>query len=447
MISWGKTSTPFGEDVLRYLTDSFGFSVFSPEDYPEKRKSFLDLELRLTRPGDEKKKKILKGLPTYIVQDTRIYDSTMLKHVEALREECGSDDQMRERLEWMYENLSPTLEDDTSIGPRFGASEHDPNRLLQKLKGTMRFANDCGAPYICVAQRKSSYEWSHNHTKKMERDNIWEMPALKMMIDEFAANELKGLIWLHPHAPNEATRYCARKNMHFMNLNPQGKTKINDRKYDLVEYFREMGIQLDEDQLFPFDHYLSQHQEGLYRPDRCFVIAPDEGAHKNVVQFAQRHSLTPLLSLKVRKDEGVTYSEPGGDISGWLKEFISLKPDAVITFIILDDKINTGGTACEEAVKRMGMVDAFNKEYGTRFTTRTELWCTHLRMPYLNLLKHEDLDQLVFMNTVPYIPPLEEQLKKKGILHKTVLLGGADYNIAAGIALDYQEYGRHSVSQ
>jgi len=437
LVGFGKTSQPFAEKVRSHLESDFGFSVVMPENLPELRACFLDNETRLGRPASELNNGTYKDRVVYIIQDTRIYDNRLVnvsEDIERIAEKLDDPEllQASQKLTFL---TKPAFDKKTS--PFFSSIEHMPDRIIRKLHGIIDFVNDAGARHVGLAFRKSSYEWSHNHEKSLKEKKLWEMFTLKQVLKEFAAHGANSVIYVHPHAPQQGLPFSRKNRLNYININPQNNSFNNDKEVNLEEFFQKQNVK--KDFLYPFDTYLNSRQivKNEYDPNTTIVVSPDEGALKNTSVFAKRNNLPIVCSFKSRVDEGQAKIAKTEKIEPILDRIKLIDPNEIITFIVLDDMINTAGTANNEALLRIKQVDEYNKKNSTSFKARVELWCTHFRNPYVVNLKHENLSKIVVLDTVPYIPSLYSQLKNKGIMHKFRILHGASYQVAAGIALDY----------
>ncbi len=437
LVGFGKTSQPFAEKVRSHLEGDFGFRVFMPDNLPELRACFLDNETRLGRPAKELNDGTYKDRIVYIIQDTRIYDNRLVnisEEIEKIAEKID-DPELLQASQKLTLLTKPAFDRKTS--PFFSSIEHMPDRIIRKLHGIIDFVKDAGAMHVGLAFRKSSYEWSHNHDKSLKEKDLWEMFTLKQVLKEFAAHGASSIIYVHPHAPQQGLPISRENRLNYVNINPQNNSFNNQQEVNLEEFFK--GLNVKKDFLYPFDTYLSSRQivKNEYDPKTTIIVSPDEGALKNTAVFAKRNSLPLVCSFKSRIDEGQARIAKTDDINDILDRIKQDDPNEIITFIILDDKINTAGTANNEAVLRIKQVEEYNRDKNTSFKAKIELWCTHFRNPYVVNLKHENLSKIVVLDTVPYIPSLYSQLKVKGLMEKFRILHGASYQVAAGIALDY----------
>lgn len=418
-----------------------------PPNYEELRACFLDNETRLGRPATELENGTYRGKPVFIIQDTRIYDNRLVNASEELEEFAALVDDPRLMLisKKITELTKPKFDKRTS--PQFSSIEHQPDRLFRKLYGTIDFVKDAGAAYIGIAFRKSSYEWSHNHEKALIKHKLWEMFTLKQIMKEMSVHGAKTVIYVHPHAPKEGLKFSKENNVNYVNINPQSNSYYNEKIINLREFFSEYS--LNEQLTYPFDYYLKARREQAqeYQLDRTLIISPDLGAMNATKEFAKRNNLNCVCSLKERADEGQSAISCSEEINNYLEELKEKEPDAIITFIIIDDKINTANTANNEALLRKKQIEEYNSKNKTNFIPKIELWCTHFRNPYVFNLKHDNLSKIVVLNTVPYIPSLEEQLKHRGLFDKFRILKGASYQVALGIALDYELCAKHKLVQ
>lgn len=436
-MGFGKTSQPFAEKVRAHLERDFGFRVFLPENYPELRACFLDNETRMSRPASEIVEGVYRNKIVYIIQDTRIYDNRLVnisEEIHRIAEKLDNPELMCASQK-LTELTKPAFDRRTS--PHFSSIEHLPDRIIRKLHGIVDFVRDAGARHVGLLFRKSSYEWSHNHEKSLKEKGLWEMYTLKQVLREFARHGANSVIYVHPHAPKQALSICQENKINYISINPQNNSFNNGNEINLADFFK--GMRVKNDFLYPFDTYLNSRQivKNEYDPDTTIIVSPDEGSLMNTKVFAKRNNLPYFCSFKSRNDEGQTKIAITENINAHLDKIRKHDPNAVITFVILDDKINTAGTANNEAALRIGQVEDYNNKNSTTFKAKVELWCTHFRNPYVVNLKHENLSKIVVLDTVPYIPSLYDQLKNKGLIEKFRILHGASYLVAAGICVDY----------
>ena len=115
----------------------------------------------------------------------------------------------------------------------------------------------------------------------------------------------------------------------------------------------------------------------------------------------------------------------------------------------MDDKINSGGTANDEAALRRNQVQEWMTNYNKNktenehieYNVEVELWATHLRQADLDQLKlykePEYINKIVLLDTVNYVPSLIEEIKKRNMEDRVRIIPAAAYQLAKGIAIDY----------
>jgi hypothetical protein len=441
LTGFGETTGKFAKKVAYYLNKDFGFKVTQADDRGDMRGIYLDNENKFCRPVEELDAGIFKDKIVYIVQDTRIYDNRLIWESQKLEELVAKhDDPELVKVANQIKYLSqPNLS--TKQGPKFGSVENLPARQLEKLKFTINyFHKHAQAKYVVYATRKTSEEWSHNWKKAMISRKRFEAPAWDILLTELNALGLNGVVILHPHAPIEGLEICQRLGMNYVNINPQTHSTRNGELIDLNAFFSENH--LDQALLFPQKNYILSRREnqGQYLPDRTIIIAPDIGAAPATKEFAESLGLMYILSLKERVDEGRSKVLQTGNIDEFLTELAKKDPNATVTFVIVDDKANTMHTGGEEVRWRKNQLAQFNQQNQTNFSGKYELFCTHLRTPYVEMMEHEEFTKIVVLDTVEYKPAIDVWLKKKGIYDKfRILTDTAAYNVSAGIALDFEK--------
>ena len=168
-----------------------------------------------------------------------------------------------------------------------------------------------------------------------------------------------------------------------------------------------------------------------------YASSVDAGSRVNAKNAAQRFGFGFVKSAKNRVDEGDSSITNSDDLGAHLLRLKEYTTDATIRVYSFDDKMNTGGTSNDEAKERKRQVTAFNAKHDTDYKVEVELVVTHLRFPELGHIKHEHLDRVTIFDTVPYLPPLEEQLNELGMGEKFHVLKNTPHQVALGIALDY----------
>ncbi|MEK6937768.1 MAG: hypothetical protein AABX04_01860 [Nanoarchaeota archaeon] len=237
------------------------------------------------------------------------------------------------------------------------------------------------------------------------------------------------------------------------------------------------------------------------------INCSDQGALRATEEVACHYGLSRITSQKARFGEGDTERNQGDSLFDYLDRITTRiidrgidphKTRLEVTILNMDDKLNSGGTANTEAKARKDEIEIYNKGiradvftsdgdqsreenyksyiaslrkqagelddqrqdsllrqikfleenpegHGTRYSSEFHLYCSHIRTPDLRRLKHRYIDRFVVSDSVPYFPPLLEQLKEyeedvpglKGIHSKFRVLEFSADQIAAGIALDF----------
>jgi hypothetical protein len=475
LVGWGKTSTPFSYEVANHLKNVFGFNAIIPPNLPHLRQLYIDGENRMSRPVEEIINGNYKGKVVYMVQDTRIYDNVALDIYRALLKNNAklnrrisrisnprTVNEMNEILTQsndILKKLEPLVSPDfkTKTGAQMILAENSPDRQITKIKNMSEYFKDAGALHIALAQRKTSYEWNHNHQKSFEERGIWEAQNLRRVINEFSLSGGHSYICLHEHAKKEFPIFAKNAFLDFVSINPQDFSRVNNTKINLLDYFVNVlkisKNDIDQNLLYPFDHYLKK----LLRKNNenhmsFFVDCVDQGAYDSSKEFAKRNELNYLepIEFKLRIDEGKTKDGKVEPLDKYLDQLrISGIKNAIIYIILPDDKFNTGGTGNKHAAIRNQEIDDYNKAYSNEnvnFESRVIMFNTHFRTPYIHrdMINVNNLYKVVTLDSVPYSQPLEEQLIDHNLEHIIEVINGpASFQIASGIAIEFNEIGRH----
>jgi hypothetical protein len=351
---------------------------------------------------------------------------------------------------------------DTRVYDQEDRSESNPLYLLQQVKNLIQIARDGKARHIAYATRKTSTEWTHQHDKNRKKKGKHEAYTLKDFILTLAINCVDSYIVLHPHGPRESMFSVKKYGLpYYIELHPHASDRVNGIPINLQQAIPE--VELEKQLRDPFSYFLSLHRE-RYASETTLFVAPDIGAIPNTQDFAADHKFRYVLSISNRHGEGkkefiqthdaektlegIVSIDPSvylPNLESRLEELARTNPNAVVRFIILDDKINSGGTADQEAEKRINEVSAYVKKYNELYPdakinlkAEVELWCTHMRIPDISKLRHEHISKIVIMDTTKYVPDLEFQLEKYGMREKVEILSASAYQVAMGIALDYK---------
>ena len=430
-------STDLAERVTQILRTEFGFEVdyIPPDEFKLGR--FNDSETK-NIASDEVLKK-LEGEYVALIHNTRVYDGTVPKNQN----------------------------EESKTSPLYLTAQLF--NFLQKLRYGL-------AARIVWATAKTSYEWSHQLEKHLLMDGEHQMCTLDQFIFNLAAHRLDSWIILHPHAGKEVEPYARQYGLDtLLELHPTSRDRINGYQIDRE---RALGdTLLDPKHSAPFSYYLRclfgeiQDAEvsvypGEYTPETTFIDAPDLGAIPDAQDFTGQHGCRYILSLKDREGEGDSTRNKADIDSQTLEGIVSIDPTlyipnlgnrlaelaaskkkAIIKIIIIDDKINSGKTANDEARDRINEVTDWVTAYNVthegnevEYTPEVELWCSHLRQPDLSTLKLSNIKKVVILDSVTYVPSMEDQLEKLGLRDKFTILKSTAYQLAMGIAIDYALY-------
>ncbi|MBT4647947.1 hypothetical protein HOC11_06805 [archaeon] len=375
----------------------------------------------------------------------------------------------------------------------------NPHVLTADFFHLLEKARDARAQRISWALPKTSHEWSHQFLKNLWKYDEHQAKALDQLIYNLTTHGLDTYINVHPHGPREGVWYANNYGLErFIEINPQTKDRVNGiaiegnnmmldllkstrhkkRKFKRLSspfsyYLKILKGEIQDKNYFRdmFNEDIDQIEEvGNYKRETTFFVAPDFGAIPNTQDFAELHDYDYVISLKARTDEGQTTILHGADIQEIFKDRedinineklyipdLSKKLDKLakttkkttLKFIIMDDKINSGGTANDEAALRRNQVQEWVTNYNKNktenehieYNVEVELWATHLRQADLDQLKlykePEYINKIVLLDTVNYVPSLIEEIKKRNMEDRVRIIPAAAYQLAKGIAIDY----------
>jgi hypothetical protein len=465
-------SKPFALQVKRVLSERFGIESKLAAETENIRVEDKKVELGLLRSyvdheGGSKTTKasaeaLYRDSLTYILQQPRVYDATLPLAIRELeRKLADSHPEILEQISGIRRLVEST---DTS---GWTALHSVPDFNLRAIEVMADRAKRYGAKAIRLASAKSSYEWAHMAVKKYAAKGIDEADTLMLTIQRLRRTGVDGWIVMHPHAPNEVLEHAQaempglEKLMDVIDVNPQSGTKINGITISLDEVFS--GLDCGYGFFHPFDRQikfeLAGKRDTYGLPEKVarklvVIDCPDLGALDSTGSIAQHYNLTRVTANKNRFDEGETERGKVVPLTEYLhdltrsltdKGFTPTSHEYEITLMIMDDKLNSGGTANREAKARKEEISKYNTRHGTRFKLNTQIYCSHIRTPDLTKLHHDNLDRIVVLDSVIYNPPIPEQLSimdrtdknHRGISNKVKVLNfSAARMVAAGIALD-----------
>lgn len=487
LLGFGPTSRPFALRVQEILRDRYKINSEMP---PEEKKILFqeitgtvrDKSLLLSafyRDNEassnmavEDCQSLFPGSLTYILQQTRIYDDTLEIAVSRMRtilsQVQGSlDPVLFKNLTESFKTLTATF--DTGEERKYVALHSVPDHNLRKIILLAERARRYGAEAVRIVLPKTSYEWTHN-SPKYHAKGIDESNSLEQTIILFRNFGISGLIAMHFHAPKDVLEHARkilpeRKDefqnpLEVININPQSFAQVNGETVRLEEIFSGLGA--DYSYFHPFDEIIGRSltlKMAAYDLDRdsakllVGILCPDLGALEATQDVSDHYGLVRLASEKSRAGECLTKRKNIDSLEGHLtsltKNLRNLGRDPnqeqfVITLYNIDDKLNSGNTANDEARARKKEILDFNEKNGTKYLAEYFLCCSHIRTPDLRRLNHEHVDRIIVSDSVTYYPDIMTQLKEyepsspklKGISEKITVLPFTAQMIAAGIALD-----------
>lgn len=487
LLGFGPTSRPFAARVQEILRDRYKIDAEIP---PEEKKIlfqeitgairdkclqlnafYRDNEASSNMPVEDCQK-LYPGSLTYVLQQTRIYDDnleiTVRRMKQILEKVQGFLDPAS--LKSLNENLKTlTSTFDTGEERKYVALHSVPDHNLRKITLFAERARRYGAESVRVVLPKTSYEWTHN-SPKYRAKGIDESNSLEQTVLWFRNSWINGLIAMHLHAPKDVL-YHARRNiperkdefqnqLEVININPQSFAQVNGEVVRLEEVFGCLGT--DYSYFHPFDRIINESLSlkisvhGLDKDSAKLllgILCPDLGALEATKEVSEHYGLTRLVSGKSRAGEGLTQRKDVDSLEGHLTNLTQKlrglgrdpsQEQFIITLYNIDDKVNSGNTANDEARSRKKEILEFNEKNGTKYQAEYFLCCSHIRTPDLRRLNHESVDRIIVSDSVTYYPDILAQLKEyeqnnpklKGISEKMTILPFTAQMIAAGIALD-----------
>lgn len=487
LLGFGPTSRPFAARVQEILRDRYKIDAEMP---PEEKKIlfqeitgavrdknlhlsafYRDNEASSNMPVEDCQKLFPNSL-TYVMQQTRIYDDTLEITVNRMRSilekaQDSMDPTLLKSLTESFKTLTATF--DTGEERKYVALHSVPDHNLRKIIMLANRAKNYGAEGIRVVLPKTSYEWTHN-SPKYRAKGIDESNTLEQTLLWFRSSGINGLIAMHLHAPKDVLNHAKRilperkeeyqNPLEIINVNPQSFAQVNGETVRLEEIFGCLGT--DYSYFHPFDRIINESiaskisSYGLDKDSAKLllgILCPDLGALESTQDVSEHYGIVRLTSEKSRAGEGLTKRKDIDSLEGYLTNLTQKLRDAgrnptqelfIITLYNIDDKLNSGNTANDEARARKKEVSDFNEKNGTKYQTEYFLCCSHIRTPDLRRLNHEHVDRIIASDSVTYYPDLLIQLKEyeqdnpklKGISHKMIILPFTAQMIAAGIALD-----------
>lgn len=387
------------------------------------------------------------GKSVYIVQNNRVYDNRlelivrqMAKAVDAGR---VTDPELTAQIAKLSEYCLPDMRN--SVAPRNASTRFNPSAQVFQLLGQIRAVRQGEPRHIGVAMPMTLYEWAHNFLKKWTDKGVYEMPSFHLLLEYIRGRKggADSMIVLHPHAPKEGLEVSGNIGLNYVMIYPSTFTlSSNGWIYNVDKFFRTMGIDLSADEFDPIREKIEADVCSLgslkeYKHLLIYASSVDEGSRQNAEWAANRFGLRYIKSFKERKDEGQSTVTNSDNLEDHLNELMKITTDAEIKVIIFDDLANSGSTANDAAKLRKEQVAKFNEQKGTNYKVKVELIVTHFRYPEVSAYRHQYVNRIYAFDTVPYLPPLQEQLAAAGIQEKFCILNRTPHQLALGIALDY----------
>jgi hypothetical protein len=400
----------------------------------------------------------LRGQPAFLLQQTRIYDSTLRDLAGRLKRLAHSSlESQREHdvlLQLIDQVASLATPEDLMPAQAGMMGSHPSFQLDMLIDAVEKVSFVEGIPLLM--QSKSSFEWSHKAPYYLVAKGQHESFLLKQVIARLSMNGLYGWGVVHPHAEDEALFLSEQFGLPlYASINPQNGCRVNGIS---IELERIVGPRILNDTRFnPFGSFLREH----YSPENTVMMSADGGALWNVYLFTteRAHGFRMMGSKGCRKSEGK--KEYLGELSHREAESLGHDLDRTVYLdslesylderrsrgkngghfhiIILDDKNNTMNTADGAAGYMKNRVKEYNEMHGTNYLLDVELWVTHMRTPDLEIVKRQlskmNISKVVCLDTVNFVPNLTQQLKQLGIDKMVEVLDGSSYQTALGIVV------------
>ncbi|MBD3310101.1 hypothetical protein GF351_02690 [Candidatus Woesearchaeota archaeon] len=457
----GGISADLIPSVARVLVDVFGFEGLSTiiNNDIDNIKPFTDQEPRQNIDKNDVEKGY-GGKHVVILEYLKAIDNRLTHTVRDLQQLASKavfeDRQDADRLARIVDRLAyhtmPDLEH--NVAPRFDNGRINPSTMEKQLAGQIRACTERfgAAKHVTFAMPMSIFEWSHNYLKKWDPEKPkrpgdpdkkprYEMPAWQDFLEHMSHCGADSAVMLHPHAPTESLEVSALQNLNLVMAYPQTYTlSSNGFVFSIDDLFSEFT--LDPQNFDPVGVKMSAEIEAIgeeqkYRHLLMYVSSVDRGSRVNAKLVGKRFGLGYVESLKDRQGEGRSRISESEDLGKYLKQLKEYRKDGTIKVFIFDDMMNSGSTADEEAKLRKEQVSRFNKDHNTSYDVECELVVTHFRYRCLEEVQHAHLDKVMLFNTVPYLPPLQQQIIDLGLQDKFEVVEKAHYQLAMGIALDY----------
>lgn len=444
IVGSGGISEELIDKVHYILENEFGFD--GVEKYVNRDitniKPFLDSEIKWNAPRSEVNR-FNRNNHVFILQNSKVIDNRLEFLVEDLNNKVKELEIKDDHLNGYIELLSYLGNSDiiNKIAPRFTNSRFNPASMEKQLAGIIKAAKMGGSNHVSLVMPKTIFEWSHHWLKKWHEDERFEIPAYDDFINHMVSSGMNSLVIFNPHAPKENLELSRKYNFNCVMIYPQTFTlSSNGWIYSISELFSDIGLNLNDYDPIKLKINNDKLELGKFKDISNLMMyssAVDEGSRVNSQRAAKRFGLGYIESIKKREGEGNSTLVQSEELSKHLVKLKGYTSEANLKIYIFDDMVNSGGTSNNEAMLRKKQVEEFNKNNNTNYNIEVEVIASHLRFPNLKYLKHEFVDKIFIFDTVPYLPPLKEQVKRFGYAHKIEFLQGLEKQLALGIAMDY----------
>jgi hypothetical protein len=414
----------------------------------ERIKPFLDGEAKESMDKHDVKR--FKDKYVYIVQYSKVFDHRLVDLAEEIERNLKENysGQEHSKLWTQLDQLKYLALPDMKkvIAPRFMSSRFNPSVMKAQLQGQIYAVNMGEAKHIGVVMPKTIFELSHHFREKWREKDRYEMPAFQMFLDDICMKDhagAKSIIMLHPHAPREGLKRSRELALNYVMMYPQTFTlSSNGQIYSIDNLFERAGVNLSANEFDPIrmkinkdisDMDINPELKHLY----MYFSSVDEGGYENASRAANRFGLKCVRSLKDRAKEGSSSITKTEELEPYLMELKNHSTSGKIVLYIVDDMLNLGGSANKEAHMRRKQIADFNAKYKTNYEPHIEVIISHLRGPEVGHISHDALDGITTLDTVPYVPSLQEQASKAGFGDKLNIIGSTPHLAALGIAFDY----------
>ena len=442
----GGVSEELINNVARILENNFQFKgiKIAINANISNIKPFLDSEPR-ARQERSSVQEDYKDKYVFILQNLKIFDNRLEHKIQDIENDLKrlgiQDANLKESIETLrYLGLPDMV---NKVAPRFTSSRFNPSSMEKQIIGQINAAKMGRAKHISVVIPKTIFEWSHHFIDKWREENVYEMAAYHDFLEHIclSGRGADSVIILHPHAPKEGLEISRIFNLNYVMIYPQTYTlSSNGWIYSIDDLFK--GFSLNSKAFDPIGHKIKEDKAKLGELSNIshlllYVSSVDDGSRLNAERAAQRFGLGYVKSAKHRNGEGDSKITESDDIGIHLKKLEKYTQNATITTYIFDDMINSGGTINAEAEIRKQQVADYNKANNTEFSVNIEVIVTHLRLPELNYLKHNNTDKITIFDSVPFLPHIDDQLQSLGLDKKVHIIKHTANQLAMGIALDY----------